>query len=153
MRRRTLLGTTGATLGVVCAGCLTGPEIERDADNAGENDAGEHDGAREPLDVRLYNYREEAVSVDLLVEADDDELVSEVVDLSAPETVFTDHVAATIPEGTRTVRIAAASTLDGREATATRSFNLPAPDPIEGFEVRIDDGGIGIATLGYDSPA
>ena len=141
MRRRTFLGTTGSTLGFTLAGCLDGPEDEDDG------------GAREPLDVRLYNYREEAVAVDLHVEADGDEVVSGIIELAAPETVFTDHVAATVPEGTRTVRIAAASTLDGREATATRSFDLPAPDPIEGFEIRVDDGGIGIATLGYESPA
>ena len=150
MRRRTLLSTASSTLGVVYAGCLAGPDVERGDD---EDDAGDDDGAREPLDVRLYNYREEAVAVDLHVEADDEVLLSDVVDLPAPETVFTDRVAATVPEGTRTARIAAASTLDGREATATRSFDLPAPDPIEGFEVRVDDGGIGIATLGYDSPA
>ena len=146
MRRRTFLGTAGSTLGFVLAGCLSGSEIDEDED---EDDG----GAREPLDVRLYNYREEAVAVDLHVEADGDEVVSGIIELAAPETVFTDHVAATVPEGTRTVRIAAASTLDGREATATRSFDLPAPDPIEGFEIRVDDGGIGIATLGYESPA
>ena len=139
MNRRAVLRTGGASLAGLLAGCL--------ADDGGSS------GAREALDVRLYNYREAAVSESERVHADGEVVVSDTFDLEAPETVSTDEVIATIADGTETARIEASATLDGAERHADRSFDLPTPDPIEGFEVRIDDRGISIATLGYDAPA
>lgn len=146
MNRRAVLGTAGASLWSLLAGCLN---TDRGSDDGSDSDG----GARETLDVRLYNYHESAVSVNVRVDADGEEIVSDTFDLEAPETVSTDDVIATIADGTEAVRIEASATLAGAERHADRSFDLPAPDPIEGFEVRVDDEGISIVPLGYDAPA
>lgn len=151
MNRRTLLASVGTALPVALAGCLDGNGLAPWGDGGPDRDP--EAGAREPLDVRVYNYRSESVAVDVAVDADDESVHSGIVELPAPETVSADRVVATVPEGTREARIAAAAPLDDEERSATRTFDLPTPDPIEGFEIRVDDRGVSLGTLGYDAPA
>lgn len=138
MRRRRLLACGGACVTAVVGGCL--------------EDSGEA-GSREPLEVRLYNYTDDPVTVDLLVEADGGTIVDETFELEAPETVFTQTIAGTIPEGTERARVEATATADGRQYEQDRTFEFPWEEPIEGLELRVDDDRLSIGVLAYEEPA
>ncbi|WP_418280019.1 hypothetical protein [Halorubrum sp. DTA98] len=144
MDRRTILAAVGSTSSVTLLGCLDG---ERDPD--GENDS---DGIDEPFDLFVYNYRDGPVRIAVDAVADGETIVSETVELAAPETVSTSETIGVVPAGTRELAVDARVVNEG--VAASETFDLPLADPISGVEIRAEtDGRLRIAVMGYEQPA
>ena len=151
MDRRKFLAATGVVLSTPLVGCLgsSGDEDE----NESNTDEINEEGSRGDLDLRLYNYRDEEVSITVDAEADGETEVSGTFELEAPDTIFTDKVVATFPEGTETVTVEATADFDDQQEEQNESFDLPKEDPISGFEVKLDSyDTLSIDVMPYDSP-
>lgn len=104
MDRRSILVSLGCLSGAATAGCL-GPEAPGPEQTDPDEDPDA--GPDSPLDVWLYNYREEEVIFTVDVTADGEMAVSETVTLAAADTISTAEIVGSIHAGTTATTIAA----------------------------------------------